>query len=59
MPEKNSESHHDNPFFSLPENTTAAAATAEIRQLADVEMVFYVYVIDEQNGLKGVISRAK
>ena len=43
-------------FFALPENTTAADATAEIRQLADVEMVFYVYVIDEQNGLKGVIS---
>jgi len=43
-------------FFALPENTTAADATAEIRQLADVEMVFYVYVIDKQNGLKGVIS---
>ena len=43
-------------FFALLENTTAADATAEIRQLADVEMVFYVYVINEQNGLKGVIS---
>ena len=45
VPGKNSGSHYDNPFFALLENTTAADATAEIRQLADVEMVFYVYVI--------------
>ena len=43
-------------FLALLENTTAADAPAEIRHLADVEMVFYAYVINEQNGLKGVIS---
>ncbi|MCZ6679986.1 MAG: magnesium transporter [Candidatus Poribacteria bacterium] len=43
-------------FFAVPEETTAAAATEQIRELVDVEMVFYVYVIDEENRLKGVIS---
>ena len=43
-------------FFALPEETTAAEATERIRELADVEMVFYVYVVDEENKLKGVLS---
>ena len=43
-------------FFALSEDTTAAKATERIREMADVEMVFYVYVIDEENRLKGVIS---
>ena len=43
-------------FFALLEETTAAEATERIREMADVEMVFYVYVIDEENQLKGVIS---
>ena len=43
-------------FFALSEETTAAEATECIRELADVEMVFYVYVIDEENKLKGVLS---
>ncbi|MBI1926973.1 magnesium transporter, partial [Candidatus Poribacteria bacterium] len=43
-------------FFALPEETTASAATERIREMADVEMVFYVYVIDEDNHLKGVLS---
>ncbi|MBI1925536.1 magnesium transporter [Candidatus Poribacteria bacterium] len=43
-------------FFALPEMTTAAAAIERIQNLADVEMVFYVYVIDDENQLKGVIS---
>ena len=43
-------------FFAFPENTTAADATAGIRQLVDDGMGFYVYVIDEQDELKGVIS---
>ncbi len=43
-------------FFALPEETTAAEATERIRELADIEMVFYVYVIDEENKLKGVLS---
>ena len=43
-------------FFALSEETTAAEATARIRELADIEMVFYVYVIDAENKLKGVLS---
>ncbi|RKU21590.1 magnesium transporter [Candidatus Poribacteria bacterium] len=43
-------------FFALSEETTAAEATERIRELADVEMVFYVYVIDDENKLKGVLS---
>ena len=43
-------------FFALSEETTATEATERIRELADVEMVFYVYVVDAENKLKGVIS---
>lgn len=43
-------------FFALSEETTAAEATERIRELADIEMVFYVYVVDEENKLKGVLS---
>ena len=43
-------------FFALSEETTAAEATERIRELADVEMVFYVYVVDDENKLKGVLS---
>ncbi len=43
-------------FLALSEETTATEATERIRQLADVEMVFYVYVVDAENKLKGVLS---
>lgn len=43
-------------FFALSEETTATEATERIRELADVEMVFYVYVVDAENKLKGVLS---
>ena len=43
-------------FFALSEETTATEATERIRELADVEMVFYVYVVDAENRLKGVLS---
>jgi magnesium transporter len=43
-------------FFALPEDTTAAVATERIREMTEVEMVFYVYVVDEENRLKGVLS---
>ena len=45
-------------FFAAPEETTAATAVELIRGMVDVEMVFYVYVVDEENRLKGVISQA-
>ncbi len=43
-------------FFALPEDTTAEYATQKIRELIDVEMVFYVYVVDDLGKLKGVVS---
>ena len=43
-------------YFALSEETTATEATERIRELADVEMVFYVYVVDAENKLKGVLS---
>ena len=43
-------------FFAASEETTAAATVERIREMVDVEMVFYVYVVDEENRLKGVIS---
>lgn len=43
-------------FLALTEETTAATATDRIRELADIEMVFYVYVVADENQLTGVIS---
>lgn len=46
-------------FFALPEETTAAEATEQIRELTAVDIppiTFYVYVVDEDNKLKGVLS---
>ena len=46
-------------FFALTEETTAAEATEQIRALTEVELppiTFYVYVVDEENKLKGVLS---
>jgi magnesium transporter len=43
-------------FFSLPEDMTASDAVLRIQEMADVEMVFYVYVVDSEMRLEGVIS---
>ena len=46
-------------YFALSQETTAAEATEMIRELTEVEIppiTFYVYVIDEENKLKGVLS---
>ncbi len=46
-------------FFALTEETTAAEATEQIRELTEVELppiTFYVYVVDAENKLKGVLS---
>ncbi len=43
-------------FFAASEETTAAATVERIREMVDVEMVFYVYVVDDENRLKGVVS---
>jgi magnesium transporter len=43
-------------FFALPEETQASEAIRALRSKSDVEMVFYVYVVDARNHLLGVIS---
>ena len=43
------------PFF-LPESTTATEAVTHIQSSEDAEMVFYLYVTDENEKLTGVVS---
>ncbi len=46
-------------YFALREETTADEATEMIRELTEVEIppiTFYVYVVNEENKLKGVLS---
>ena len=42
--------------FALSEDLTAGEAIAAMQQSRDVEMVFYVYVVDERRHLVGVLS---
>lgn len=46
----------DTEFFALPENETVRAAIAAIQDQTDVEMIFYLYVIDRDGHLVGVTS---
>ncbi len=46
-------------YFALPQETTAAEATEMIRDLTEIDIppiTFYVYVIDAEDKLKGVLS---
>ncbi len=43
-------------FFALPEETSAGEAVSALRSQHDVEMVFYLYVVDSRNHLLGVVS---
>ena len=43
-------------FFALEENTTVKDAVDSLRNSEDVEMVFYLYVVDNRNHLVGVVS---
>ena len=43
-------------FFALPAETTVGQAVSSLRQLGEVEMVFYLYVVDEDGDLVGVTS---
>jgi len=43
-------------FFSLSENTTAQEAIRRLQHATDAEMVFYIYVTDNDNHLVGVLS---
>ena len=46
----------DTEFFALPEGETVRAAIAAIQEQRDVEMIFYLYVVDRDNHLVGVTS---
>src|SRR6266540_573926 len=42
--------------FALSEDMTVGEAITELQNNRDVEMVFYLYVVDERNHLVGVVS---
>jgi magnesium transporter len=42
--------------FALPEDVTAGEAITALQGARDVEMVFYLYVVDERRHLVGVVS---
>lgn len=46
----------DPDFFALPEKSTVRQAVAAIQEARDVEMIFYLYVVDEDGRLVGVTS---
>ncbi len=46
----------DTEFFALPEATTVREAIAAIQGKRDVEMIFYLYVVDRDGHLVGVTS---
>jgi magnesium transporter len=43
-------------FFALPESTSVREAIAKIQESQDVEMIFYLYVVDDDGRLVGVTS---
>jgi len=43
-------------YFCLPETNTVREAVAAIQDNRDLEMILYLYVVDEQGRLAGVIS---
>lgn len=43
-------------LFALPETTTAGEAVAAIQENRDLEMIFYLYVVDDAGRLVGVTS---
>ena len=46
----------DTEFFALPETTSVRDAIAAIQEKREVEMVFYLYVVDRDGHLVGVTS---
>lgn len=43
-------------YFALPEDTTAREAIEALQATEDVEMAFYIYVVNEHGHLVGVVS---
>ena len=46
-------------FFSLSEDSTCADAISALQQAEDVEMAFYIYVVNADGRLTGVVSSAR
>lgn len=46
----------DTVFFALPQSKTVAEAIAAIQGQHDVEMIFYLYVVDDEERIVGVTS---
>lgn len=46
----------DSEFFALPETTSVGEAIQAIRDRGDIEMIFYVYIVDSHRHLVGVVS---
>lgn len=43
-------------FFALPRSAKVSEAIATVQQKRDIEMIFYLYVVDEEGRLAGVTS---
>lgn len=43
-------------FLALPESMSARTAVQQVRKASETEMVFYLYVVDEEGRLVGVLS---
>ncbi|MEK6710784.1 MAG: magnesium transporter [Nitrospinota bacterium] len=43
-------------YVAIPEGVTVEEAIAEVRKASEAEYVFYVYVVDDNRHLRGVIS---
>ncbi len=46
-------------YLALPEHTSVQEAIAAVQKAQEAEMVFYLYVLDAQGRLKGVLSLRK
>jgi magnesium transporter len=55
-PEKTAGAMMNTDYVAFPEETTVKDATKTIHQSADVEMIYYIYVVDAENRLTGVLS---
>ncbi len=55
-PEKTAGAMMNTEYIAFPEDTTVKAATKSIHQAQDIEMIYYLYVVDAENRLTGVLS---
>ncbi|MDR2104264.1 MAG: magnesium transporter [Deferribacteraceae bacterium] len=55
-PEKTAGAMMNTDYVAFSEETTIKEATKTIHQSADVEMIYYIYVVDSEERLTGVLS---